>query len=106
MAIDAAVYVSAGDSIFKYVSGVKDSFSVSIPDNADVTFEDIFASESTNRVYALDVDSGRVFTFDKDGDFVEQMSLSILQNADDIIAIDGVGIIVLSDGKLYSAKTK
>lgn len=102
MAIDASVYIASGDSVYKYTSGAGASFSVSIPDASDITFEDIYTDNDTVSVYLMDTDSQRIFVTGKEGDFDKQISAGILKQADDFIVIEDIGILVLVDNTIYS----
>lgn len=102
MAIDSSLYVSAGDSVYKYTAGAGVNFSVSIPDASDITFEDIYTDNDTVNVYLLDKDSQRIFVTGKEGDFDKQISAGILKQADDFVVIEEIGILVLVANTIYS----
>jgi hypothetical protein len=104
MAIDSSIYVSAGQSVLKYTTGARDTYSVSIPDEGDVTFEDIYTSADVDNVYVLDTDSQRIFIFSKEGAFEKQISASILKGADDFIVDPEHGILVLAQDTIYRIK--
>ncbi len=102
MAIDGSVYVSAGDATHKYVGGVREVFSISVPDGSDITYEDVYSDRDTDYVYFLDKDSARIIIATKDGDFEKQLSASVLKNADDFVVHPDVGILILSNNVIYS----
>ncbi len=100
-AVDSSIYVAAGESVLKFTSGSRETFSVSIPDMPDVTFEDVYTSKDVEKVYLLDADSGLLFVVSKSGDFEKQLSARIAKGADDIFATEE-GLFVLSGNKLYT----
>ena len=103
LSIDGALYIANGENVSKYVTGSRDSFSVTIPDK-DVDFEDMYADANTSNVYLLDKDSGRIFIISKDGDFRKQISASILSQADDFVVVEDEGALVLVKDKIYKVE--
>lgn len=104
MTIDSSVYVAAGTKALKFVSGVRDSFSLAIPDESSITFEDIFASPDSESVYVMDKDSQRIFIASKDGAFEKQLSADIIKTADDFVVDPEEGILILSKDRIYRMK--
>lgn len=106
MAIDASIYVAAGAKTFKYTSGVSQVFSVSIPDETDITFDDVYADRSSEDVYYMDKGSQRIFVTNREGELKKQISASILENAHDFIVAPDIGILILEQDRLYMIKEK
>ena len=104
MAIDSSIYVAVGEKVLKYSSGAKVAFNVSIPDESDITFEDIYTRRDLDEVYLLDKDSQRIFITDKDGGFKKQISAKVLKDADDFVVTPEQGILVLSGNMIYRIK--
>lgn len=104
IAIDSSLYIANSDKVQKFTSGVRSPFDVSIPDASNITFEDVFTSSSVDNVYLLDKDSKRVFVVSKTGEFVKQLSAGIIGREDDFAVVDGTGILILAENKLYLLK--
>ncbi len=102
-AVDSALYIATGEKIQKYVSGVRESYAVSIPDGDAVTFEDIYTAKDLDPIYAMDTDSGVIYILSKKGEFQKQLSVSVAKDADDVFATAD-GIFILSHNKLYKVK--
>lgn len=104
IAIDSSLYIANSDKVQKFSSGVRSPFDVSIPDASNITFEDVFTSSDVDNVYLLDTDSKRVFVVSKEGDFLKQISAGVVGKADDFVVIDGTGILILAQNKIYLLK--
>jgi hypothetical protein len=104
IAIDSSLYIANSDKVQKFSSGVRSPFDVSIPDASNITFEDLFTSSDVDNVYLLDTDSKRVFVISKEGDFLKQISAGVVGKADDFVVIDGTGILILAQNKIYLLK--
>lgn len=99
MAIDAAVYISLLDRIFKYIGGVRDNFTVSFPQE-DVSISKIFTNSETEKIFCFDKGSGAIYILGKTGDYERQVKSSILTNADDFVVFANAAY-VLSGSKIY-----
>jgi len=104
IAIDSSLYIANSDKIQKFSSGVRSPFDVTIPDTSDITFEDVFTSSDVDNVYILDKDSKRVFIISKTGEFLKQISAGVVGKADDFVVVDGTGILILAENKIYLLK--
>jgi len=100
LSIDVSIYVAVGSDVYKFVSGVRDSFSVTIPDD-EVDFEDIYTDQDIDNIYLLDRDSGRIFIVSKNGEFKKQISASLITKADDFVVVEEQGALVLVKDKIY-----
>jgi hypothetical protein len=101
IAIDSSLYLIDGKKIYKYTSGLKQPFTLSLPDS-DIDFENIFTSKDIDNVYLLDKDSGRIFIIDKEGKFIKQISANIISTSNDFFVTQGNQILVLSGDKIYN----
>lgn len=100
MAIDKSVYVSLGGRVLKYESGSGIDFSVKIPGGDDIEFDDIFTSEDLDNVYLLDRESKKIFVVSKEGEFLKQISASVIGNSSDFVVDQEEGILLLVRDKI------
>ncbi len=100
MAIDKSVYVALGSRVLKYESGNSVGFSIKIPGGDDIEFDDIFTSEELDNVYLLDKESKKIFVVSKEGEFLKQISASVIGNATDFVVDQEEGILLLVKDKI------
>jgi len=101
-AIDGSIYISGKKSIVKFTSGLRDGFSVDIPEE-DYVFGKIFVSRDLDNVYVKDVQNLSILVLGKEGEMVKEIKLgNILKNSD--FAVYENVIYLLSGRKIYSVK--
>jgi len=98
--IDSAVYISAGENIYKYLSGDSESFSPKFPVE-NVSFDDIYTDGDIESVYVLDRAKGSVYVLSKDGTYEKQISSSIFIKSKGIYVYENE-IHALSGSVIYS----
>lgn len=84
LAIDASLYVGFDTFIAKYISGVKDSFTIRYPEN-DISLVKIYTNKDLDNIYGLDKAKGIMYIFGKDGQYIKQIRSSDLKKSDDFI---------------------
>lgn len=103
IAIDSALYVATPKKISKFVTGVRDAFSLEFPDSGSHTFDQIITDKDTNALYVLDKSAGKVYILAKQGQYERQIESSIFKKADAITVLDSAkSIFVLVGDKIYS----
>lgn len=104
MAIDLSVYFATGDNLYKYTSGIPTDFKIKLPVEKDsYNFDKVFTNNNCHKLYILDKDKGKIFIFNKSGEYEKQIDSSIFSKADDFITLEGEngGIYVLVKDKIY-----
>ncbi len=102
MSIDSSLYIASSEQIFKYVSGAKDQFKVTFPDEGIHSFTKIFTDKNTNKVYALDKDKAKLYVLSKEGQYEKQIESSIFKSASDLVIYDpSTSVYVLVGDKIY-----
>jgi hypothetical protein len=99
MAIDGSVYLSASDFIVKFTAGLRDGFSMSLPDS-QVKFNKIFTNQNLEKVYGWDKEKGTIYVMAKDGQYQEQINSKILSQGIDFTVYNN-SIYVLQGSKIY-----
>lgn len=99
LAIDSSVYLGGDGSIIKFTSGLRDGFSLNLP-NSNININKIFTSKDLVRVYAWDKASGIVYVMGKGGEFEKQVKSDLLMRAQDF-AVYNDEIYVLVGAKIY-----
>jgi hypothetical protein len=84
LAIDASLYIGFDTFIAKYVSGVKDSFTIKYPENS-ISLVKIYTDKDLDNIYGLDKSKGILYVFGKDGRYVKQIRSSDLRKTDDFV---------------------
>lgn len=103
MAIDSSVYIASKDRVYKYISGARDSFSVSFPADEERAFSRLFTSPDTAKLYVLDREHAKLYILSKEGQYEKQIESSTLASADDVVVYDTAkSIYVLVDDKIYA----
>lgn len=103
IAIDSALYVATPKKISKFVTGVRDAFSLEFPDSGSHTFDQIVTDKDTNALYVLDKSAGKVYILAKSGSYERQIESSIFKKADAITVLESAkSIFVLVGDKIYS----
>lgn len=102
ISIDGSLYVLSKNTILKYTSGLRDGFSLSLPED-NYTFNQLFTSRDVEKLYLLDSTQGKVVVAEKNGKYSKQVESSVLKDASDIVVLEGdKTLIVLKGDKLYS----
>ncbi|PIZ64996.1 hypothetical protein COY14_03280, partial [Candidatus Roizmanbacteria bacterium CG_4_10_14_0_2_um_filter_36_9] len=98
--IDSAIYISAGENIYKYLSGDSESFSPKFPEE-NVSYDDVYTDGDIESVYVLDKAKGSVYVLSKDGTYEKQISSSIFTKSKGIYVYENK-IHALSGSVIYS----
>ncbi|MCR4276617.1 MAG: hypothetical protein NUV87_00650 [Candidatus Roizmanbacteria bacterium] len=99
LSIDGSIYLAGDQVIFKYTSGLRDGFTVELP-NGNVDMIKIFASNDLERLYGWDKEKGTIFVMGKNGDYQEQINSKILATATDFVVYKD-SIYVLQGSKIF-----
>lgn len=100
--IDANIYILTENGIYKYLSGVRDEFSYSLPES-DNDYQKIYANIDNDKVYLLEKERGKVYIMDKKGKYEKQIGSSIFSKAGDIFVSEDQGnIYILVNDKIYT----
>lgn len=84
LAIDASLYIGFDTFIAKYISGVKDSFTIRYPEN-DISLVKIYTNKDLDNIYGLDKSKGILYIFGKDGQYIKQVRSSDMKKSDDFV---------------------
>lgn len=84
LAIDASLYIGFDTFIAKYISGVKDSFTIRYPEN-DISLVKIYTNRDLENIYGLDKSKGTLYIFGKDGQYIKQIRSPDLKRSDDFV---------------------
>lgn len=97
--IDGSVFLAGNPVLFKYTSGLRDGFTVDLPDgNVDMT--KIFTNKDLEKLYGWDKKGGTIYVMGKNGDYQEQINSKILSTATDFVVYKNF-IYVLQGSKIY-----
>jgi len=99
LTIDASLYLSGGNNILKYTSGLQDAFKMNLPSDS-INFTKVVTSKDLSKVYGWDKSSGMVYVLDKGGEFQKQIQSSILSKGSDITVYKDI-IYILVGNKIY-----
>lgn len=97
--IDGSVFMAGNSVFFKYTSGLRDGFSVDLPDE-NVSINKIFTSRDLEKLYGWDKKRGTIYILDKNGDYQEQVNSKILSTGTDFVVYKD-SIYVLQGSKIY-----
>src|SRR3989344_221548 len=101
ISIDSALYLASGNKIIKYLAGVKDEFSLDLPNDSH-SFAAVFTDVETNKVYILDKENAKVYILSKNGQYEKQIESSIIKSADDFVVSESQkAIYILIKDKIY-----
>ena len=100
MSIDSAIYIANLNNIVKYISGAKESFSPSFPQE-NVAFDAIYTDRDIDEVYALDKKNSAVYVLSKTGEYIKEIQSSIFNKAKAIFVHEGQ-IHALIDEKIFT----
>ena len=84
LAIDASLYIGFDTFIAKYITGVKDSFTIKYPEN-DISLVKIYTNKDLDNIYGLDKSKGILYVFGKDGQYIKQIRSADLKKSDDFV---------------------
>jgi len=99
LSIDGSIYLAGDSVIFKYTSGLRDGFTVELP-NGNVDMTKIFTSRDLEKLYGWDKKEGIVYVMGKNGDYLEQVNSKILSMATDFVVYKD-SIYVIQGSKIY-----
>lgn len=88
LAIDSSVYVGLSDRIVKYVSGTRESFAVSFPDQDIHNFTKLYTDTDVTKLYLLEKDKAKLYIISKTGQYEKQIESSTLKEALDFTVFD------------------
>ncbi|MDP4011825.1 MAG: hypothetical protein Q8P72_06400 [Candidatus Roizmanbacteria bacterium] len=100
IAIDSAIYISKKDSLQKYLSGVRESFSPEFP-TKNVEFDQVFTDKNTEQLFVLDTKNASVYILSKEGEYQRQIQSSIFAKASAFFVYND-SIYILSQEKIYT----
>ncbi len=100
LTIDGSVYITLGSKVLKYEFGNSVELDLKLPTSDDVDFDDIYTSRDVDNLYLLDKESKRIFVVSKEGEFLKQISASVIGNADDFVVDKEQGILLLAKDKI------
>lgn len=99
--IDSSLYVATTQTIYKYTSGLRDSFSLVIPHS--FVIDKLFTNADQDKLYILDKKASTVYIINKDGQYERQIDSAILsQAADFVVSEEQKSLYVLAQNKIYS----
>jgi len=105
MAIDGSIWVLYSDGdVWKYLQGVPQKLSISYPESISDNLK-FFTDENYDNFYVLDSDNGKIFEFDKNGEYKKEYSSNDLRQAQNFVVSQKTQkIIFLKDAKLWEIK--
>ncbi len=103
MAIDGSIWILLSDgTVTKYTRGKSDGFSLTGLDSSFSNPTKIYTNSDLDNIYILDNGNSRIVVFDKEGNYKEQYSASVLSNAKEIDVLEGdKKVLILSSDKVY-----
>ena len=84
MAIDGSIYICFENRVIKYLSGRRQKFSLSLPDE-NFSLTKIYTNRNLDSVYLFDKTHGVIYQLTKDGDYKKEIRSDSLKKAVDII---------------------
>lgn len=103
ISIDGALYVAKEKSVYKYLSGIRQEFSIDVPDSQSLKISDMFTDQDTGKLYLMDSAQGNVIVVSKNGEYERQIDSSIFKRTVDFIVFDQENaILVLAPEGIYS----
>lgn len=99
LSIDASVYIGVPSRVFKYVSGLQDSFNTSYPEG-NVQLAKIFTSKDVEKVYGWDKNKGAIYVIDKSGTYEREIDSAIFSKASDFVVFANNAYVLLGS-KIY-----
>ncbi len=108
MAIDGSIWILLSDgTVLKFTRGKSDGLSLTGLDSAFSSPSKIYTNSDLDNVYILDNGNSRIVVFDKEGNYIEQYSASILSGAKELEVLEGnKKILILSSDKIYEIEIK
>lgn len=100
LVIDSAIYLGFSNYIGKYISGVRDEFKTSFPED-NVSLTKVFTNKDLDKVYAWDKGHGVIYVLAKNGAYEKQIRSSIITKASDFVVFENK-IYLLSGSKIYT----
>lgn len=100
MAIDSAIYIAREDDVLKYVSGVSETFVTDYPENTPV-LSGVFTTADIEQVYVWDTKTGGIYILGKDGEYIRQVTSSVVREAKGIFVYEDQAYI-FNGKKLYT----
>ena len=99
-AIDGAVYLGFSDYILKYLSGIRENFKVSFPEES-INITKIFTNKDLEKVFAWGRKKSVVYVFSKKGGYERVVKSGILSKTQDFVVFDQK-IYLLLGNKIYT----
>lgn len=100
LSIDGSVYLSTKDSVQKYLSGVRESFSPDFP-TENAQFDHIYTDRDIEQLYILDQKNASVYILTKEGEYQRQIQSSVFAKANALFVYDGM-IFTINNEKIYT----
>lgn len=98
-AIDGSIYLLTEKNIYKYTSGLRQSFKFDLP-SVNFIFNKIFTDINTEKIYILDKNHSLIYVLSKTGDYIEQINSDIFSKINDFFVYQDK-IYVLLKNKIY-----
>jgi hypothetical protein len=107
-AIDGSIWVlNDNGSVMKFSLGSPQKFTLSIPNNVSLEASNIFTDEDSKYLYLLDGKDGRIFVFDKNGNYKGEYFSDLLKSANYLVVSEKEKkMVFLANGKLYVIEAK
>lgn len=103
MAIDGAIYIVSGKSLYKYFQGKKEDFSVKLPVE-EYTFDFIYTNKEIDNIYLLDKKASKIYIVDKGkGEIREQLFNPAISKTQGFFVEQGKIYLLIND-KIYLLK--
>ena len=100
LSIDGSVYLSTKDSVQKYLSGVRESFSPDFP-TENAQFDHIYTDADIEQLYILDKKNASVYILTKEGEYQRQIQSSVFAKANALFVYDDM-IFTINNEKIYT----
>jgi len=98
--IDGSVYLSTKDSVQKYLSGVRESFSPDFP-TENAQFDHVYTDADIEQVYILDKKNASVYILTKEGEYQRQIQSSVFAKANALFIYNDL-IFIINNEKIYT----
>jgi len=100
LAIDSSLYIGFSQAIFKFTSGIKESFKNNFP-NKNFQIKRIYTDKETTKVYVWDKSNGVIYILTKNGEYQEQITSAAIKAATDFVVYQNK-IFLLAKNKIYT----
>lgn len=99
IAIDGSIYINTKDEVYKYITGVSDTFTTEYPE-AVGSVEKVITSVDLEKAYIWDKEKSAIYILAKDGVYERQLRSEFLAKASDV-KVFGSSIYLLIKSKIY-----